>query len=277
MDFYFDCYGELCLQRTMVADRPRTDAFAAAIKEVVRAGDRIIDVGTGSGLLAMLAARAGAERVYALDQASVLEVAEQVVRANGLADQVEAVRCNARDFQLAEPADLMISEWLGHFGFAEAMFQDVMRCRVDNLRKGGRMLPSGIELKIAPVESEALYDEDGPGFWRKEVHGVDFSLLERLELEQGVALKTNIYPEDLLAPGEVILDLDLAEADEDSPWQSGEVAFVLERSGRLDGFAGWFAAQLSPSVKLDTAPGAPLTHWQQTYFPFYYLYIYIYI
>jgi hypothetical protein len=52
----------------------------------------------------------------------------------------------------------------------------------------------------------------------------------------------------------------------DDIWQSGELTFQAERDGKLHGFAGWFSAQLSPSVELDTAPGKPGTHWQQTYF-----------
>lgn len=68
MEYYFKRYGDLELQRRMVADRPRTDAFAAAIREVVRPTDTVLDVGTGTGILAMLAARAGARKVYAIDQ-----------------------------------------------------------------------------------------------------------------------------------------------------------------------------------------------------------------
>lgn len=268
MDFYFECYAELARQRFMVSDRPRTDSFAAAIREVVQEGDRVLDLGTGTGLLAMLAAKAGAGKVYALDQAEVATAAKLTVERNQLSDTVEVVHGNATGFQLAEPVDLLVSEWLGHFAFSENMLDDVIVCRDENLKPGGAMLPSGVELWLAPTESQTLYDEDGPGFWRNEIHGIDFSRLEEEELKQGLASKTMILPEDLMAPGQAILSLDLATATREDPFQSGEVEFLAARAGRIDGFAGWFVAQLSPSVRLDTGPGEPMTHWMQTYLAF---------
>jgi protein arginine N-methyltransferase 1 len=73
MSEYFEGYGHLSLQRWMVSDKRRTDAFAAAIAETVKPGDIVIDVGTGTGILAMLAARAGASQVHAVDRAKDIQ------------------------------------------------------------------------------------------------------------------------------------------------------------------------------------------------------------
>ncbi|MBK1876561.1 50S ribosomal protein L11 methyltransferase [Pelagicoccus mobilis] len=267
MDFYFNCYAELGLQRYMVSDRPRTDAFAAAIKEALEGGETVIDVGTGSGLLAMLAAKAGAEKVYALDQSAVAEAARETVERNGMSQRIEVVKGNAAGFQVAEPVDLIISEWLGHFAFAETMLDDVIDCRDANLKEGGRMLPCGVELKLAPVGSDVLYMQDGPGFWKKQVHGIDFSHLEGRELEQALAVKTEVHPDDLIGPAKGLFGLDLAKAKKEDVWQSGRVEMEIKHDGELNGFAGWFVAELTPSVILDTGPAHEITHWMQTYFP----------
>ncbi len=268
MDFYFDSYAEISLQRLMVSDRSRTDAFAKGIQEVINGGERVIDVGTGTGLLAMLAAKSGAKKVYAIDQAVIAKAAEESVNKNGLTDRVEIVHGDAANFQLVEPVDLIVSEWLGHFAFAETMLDDVITCRDANLKEGGGMLPSNMQLMLAPLDSSLLYDDEGPGFWKANIHGIDFSHLERLEVQQAIGAKTFVPPEDLIASGQALVTLDLATCSIDAPWKSGELEFVVERDGRLDGFAGWFVAQLSPSVTLDTAPSQPLTHWRQTYFAF---------
>lgn len=268
MDFYFESYAEYSLQRLMVSDKPRTDAFAAAIQEVVKGGEHVIDVGTGTGLLAMIAAKAGAKKVYGLDQAVIAKAAQKSIDRNNLGNTVEIVHGNATEFQLVEPVDLIVSEWLGHFAFVETMLDDVIACRDANLKEGGVMLPSHVSVILAPLDSALLYHEEGPGKWAEEVHGIDFSHLEDLEVQQALGTKTYIHPEDLLAQGKPLLTLDLAKAGVDDPWQSGTVEFTAERDGHLDGFAGWFDTQLSPSVLLSTSPHSPMTHWQQTYFAF---------
>lgn len=267
VDFYFETYAELGLQRFMVSDRPRTDAFAAAIKEVVKGGETAIDVGTGSGLLAMLAAKAGAEKVFALDQSTVAAAARETVERNGMSKVIDVVNGNATGFQVAEPVDLIISEWLGHFAFAEAMLDDVLDCRDANLKEGGTMLPSGVELRLAPVDSEILYVREGPGFWKDQVHGIDFTHLERRELEQALAIKTEVPKDDLIAESQGLVKLDLAKAKKGDIWQHGQLEFTIERDGHVNGFAGWFVADLTETVILDTGPEQQTTHWMQTYFP----------
>lgn len=267
VDFYFDSYAELGLQRFMVSDQARTDAFAAAIKEALRGGETVIDVGTGSGLLAMLAAKAGAKKVYALDQSTVAAAARETVERNGMSKVIDVVNGNACDFDVVEPVDLIVSEWLGHFGFAETMLDDVIACRDANLKEGGRMLPCGVELKMAPVDSDVLYVHEGPGFWKKEIHGIDFSHLERRELEQALAIKTEVPARDLIAEAQGLIKLDLGKAAKEDVWQHGELSFVIERDGKVNGFAGWFVAELTPTVILDTGPEHQTTHWMQTYFP----------
>ena len=129
------------------------------------------------------------------------------------------------------------------------------------------MLPSAVEVFLAPVDSPQLFDYDGPGDWRERVHGIDFSCLEEIEIQQAIGIKTTVVPSDLLAPGNPLFGLDLATAKKEDPYRSGEVSFTVEHDGRLDGFAGWFSAQLSPSILLDTGPYAPKTHWQQVFLP----------
>lgn len=252
----------------MVKDHRRTEAFAQAIREVVKKTDVVLDVGTGTGLLAMLAARAGARRVYAIDQAEVTQTAANLIKANGLDAKVKVFRGFAQDLQLDEPVSLIISEWLGNFGFVEAMLDDVIAARDKNLAPGGRMLPSHIELLLAPVDEPLLYYQDGPGAWREPVFGLDLSSLEALELAQGRGIQTRVEPGAQLATGASLFELDLAKAGTEDPFREGKLHFVVKRDGVLNGFVGWFSARLSPGVVLDTGPHLPETHWSQSYIAF---------
>ncbi|MDE0766942.1 MAG: 50S ribosomal protein L11 methyltransferase [Opitutaceae bacterium] len=268
MDFYFDSYGDLTLQRAMVSDQVRTDAFADAIAEVVKDGDRVLDVGTGTGLLAMLSAKAGAEKVFGIDQASVAELATKLVEHNGLSDKVEIIKGNAKNLQLPEKVDVLVSEWLGHFGFVETMLDDVIVARDKNLKPNGTMLPCGIELFMAPISVPWIYGESGPGFWDFPVHGIDYSPLEEMELKQAIAGKSVVPVDALLSRGESLMAFDLKTVQRDDPWRSGDLEFVIEEDGRMDGFVGWFTSDLSPEITLDTGPGSIPTHWGQTHLMF---------
>tara|TARA_B100000900_G_scaffold379447_1_gene364349 strand:+ start:1383 stop:2318 length:936 start_codon:yes stop_codon:yes gene_type:complete len=268
MDHYFHSYGGLGLQRYMVSDKPRTDSFAAAIKEVVQEGDEVIDVGTGTGLLAILAAKVGAKKVYGLDDSDIAEVAKTLVERNGLTDVVDIVRCNASDFDLGNTTDVIVSEWLGLLAFAEAMLDDLIVARDANLKPGGTMIPSEVDVLLAPVSCPDLYNQEGPGFWREPIHGIDYAILEELEQNQGLSQQIRVSAESMLAKGQPMVSLNLATASSEDPWERGELEFRMERSARLDGFVGWFSMQLSPSVRLDTGPDSPLTHWRQIHFPF---------
>ena len=268
MDHYFDSYGGLGLQRYMVSDKPRTDSFAAAIKEVVQEGDEVIDVGTGTGLLAILAAKAGAKKVYGLDDSDIAEVAKTLVERNGLTDVVDIVRCNASNFDLGNTTDVIVSEWLGLLAFAEAMLDDLIVARDANLKPGGTMIPSEVDVLLAPVSCPDLYNREGPGFWRETIHGIDYAILEELEQNQELSLQIRVPAESMLAKGQPMVSLNMATASSEDPWERGELKFQMERGARLDGFVGWFSMQLSPSVRLDTGPDSPLTHWRQIHFPF---------
>ena len=268
MDNYLKAYGDIELQRRMVSDRHRTNAFHAAIKEAVQPGDVVLDVGTGTGILAMFAAQAGAKTVYAIDATDIAEIASELVKANGLAEQIQVFHGRADDFQLDQEVDLIISEWLGNAAFTESMLPAVLDARDHNLAANGRMLPSGIRVLIAPLDDPILYNGEGPGFWRERIHDLDFSSLQSMELSQGRFTQIRVEPAALLAPGQALVELDLLTAAVEDVRFAGQLEFIPVRDGVLNGFCIWFEAQLSPNVILDTGPYSPETHWAQSYMSF---------
>src|ERR1700749_3145392 len=97
-------YAELEVHRTMIRDRVRTEAFRRAIESVVRPGDVVLDVGAGSGILSVFAARAA---------------------ANGVAEIVQVFHGDVMEIELPGRVDVIVSEWLGGFGIDEGMLGPV--------------------------------------------------------------------------------------------------------------------------------------------------------
>jgi len=240
----------------MLADPQRMDAYERAIRALVRPGDVVLDLGAGTGILAMLAARAGAARVHAVESMPVARLAVELVRQNGLAGQISVHEADALTLPPFEPVDLVVSDCLGCFYLDDGMLPAVAAAGAW-LKPGGRFCPARISLWVAPVGGFGFAAIDD---WGDRYYGLDFGPA------RGQALATDyrcdLRPEHLLAVPALFAES--LPPNGEAP--SGlELSFTLT-AGRLRGFCGWFEAELAPGVTLTNAPGTE-THWGQHYFP----------
>jgi SAM-dependent methyltransferase len=166
--------------RQTLDDPARLGAFQRAIAAVVKPGDVVADVGCGLGTYAVFAARAGARRVFAVDDSPIVAVAREVVRDNGLDGVVDVLAGYSTALTPPEPCDI-------------ALFDDYMTTLVSPhkarvvadlfarwLKPGGRLLPARARLWLAPVEDPALYlGIDRFHATGDRVFGVDFGATRR--------------------------------------------------------------------------------------------------
>ncbi|MES2644622.1 MAG: methyltransferase domain-containing protein [Myxococcota bacterium] len=264
---YFAGYGELGIHRLMVADHARTDAFRRAIEAVVTPGARVLDIGCGTGILSLFAARAGAGHVDAVDNAQILEYARALADDNGLADAITFHGGDIDAVALDGPYDVIVSEWLGHFAVTENMYTPVFAARDRLLAPGGAMVPSAVTLWLAPVEEPHLHARTGPGAWTRPVFGFDFSRLAKATLRTPIAEPALLPLTAYLAAPAQLVRVDCATDPTDAFHQPMSTRWEVERAGMLHGFAGHFTCELGGGVTLDTSSAAVPTHWQQHYFP----------
>lgn len=251
----FDDYQE------MLSDAVRMHAYREAIAAVVRPGDVVVDLGAGLGILSFLAVRAGASKVYAIEQGGQIELARSLAAKNGLTSRIEFIQDGSKRVTLPAPANVLLSETLGSFGVDENTLDFTIDARERLLEPGGRMIPHALELYLAPVELP-----EGHGrvaFWN-DVAGFDFSpaideLMSRMSLSE-------VAPEALLATAQSFHEVDLRTQRRVS--LERKLLFPIERKGVLHGLAGWFEVALSDDVSFRTSPSDPKTHWQQAFFPF---------
>ena len=109
----------LDFHRSMLVDEERCRSFMRAIFKTVRPGDIVLDIGSGTGILALFACLAGARHVYALEHDGVIEVARRICRDNGFGDRVTFVRDWSTNVELPERVDVVITETIGNIGFEE--------------------------------------------------------------------------------------------------------------------------------------------------------------
>lgn len=121
-----------------LVDLERTEAFRRAIESSVKPGDVVVDVGSGTGILALFAAKAGASKVYAVEIDAVLAAClRQTVLANGLADIIDVIEGNAAEADLPQAADVVIAELI------ETGLLDEMQVNVINALHASGTISSG--------------------------------------------------------------------------------------------------------------------------------------
>ena len=154
----------------MMSDERRVRRYERAIGAVVRPGDVVADVGSGPGILSLLAWRAGAAKVYAIEHdPTVVWVARRLVEANGAERVIEVIQGDARQVALDQRVDVIVSETLGNFGIDENTCESVPAFAERNLKPGGRLIPESLDMLLVPVE----YRNEFRGVWRRRKGGVD--------------------------------------------------------------------------------------------------------
>jgi SAM-dependent methyltransferase len=254
-------YIDLSEHQWMIEDRIRMERYDAAIRRVVRPGDAVLDFGCGLGILGMMAARAGARKVYCVDRLSIVRVAQAIAKKNGLS-QMEFVFAPEGDFDLPEKVDLIVSEWMGHFALHEGMLSALCSARDKHLVPGGRIIPQKITMRAALVTERSHHEK--LRLFQQSPYGFDFSPVADWSFGEisGVRFK----PEDLMMPGALVADLDLANIVGMPRAVTGEMA--PDRAAEVYGIAGWFDTRLAEGVEFGTGPESPRTHWCSLYFPF---------
>ncbi len=244
----------------MIFDEHRVMAYQRAISKTVRQGDVVVDVGTGTGLLAFLCLKSGAERVHAIDRSPIIACARELAEANGLQDRIQFHNYDSRKMQIGEPADLIISELIGHIAFEEGMVETLFDARRRFLKANGSMIPRSVHLFAAPVVEREAYATCIDGW--KPAYGIDYSVMRRRAL--ATTYITNIRETDLVARHSPIFSVDFSDLA--TPDLQTERRFQIYRMGRVNGLAFWFDAMLSDDVWLSSGPWAK-THWNQCFAP----------
>lgn len=236
----------------MLADHVRTEAYASALRRTVRPDSVVVDIGTGTGILSLLACRFGARRVFAIEPDDVIQVAREVIRANGYADRVEFFQQPSASVTLPERADVIVSDLRGVLPLLQSHLPTIVDARQRLLKPGGVLIPHSDTMWAAVVEVPDVYSNQVAA---QAPDGLQFDFEPARRHASNDLLKARVSAEQLLVDPQCWATLDYSSLE--SPHLSAQLRWTATRNGTAHGIVLWFDTILVPGVEFSNSPAAP--------------------
>ena len=252
----------------MMADGGRNRAYHKAIKETVKEGDVVFDIGAGAGLLSLMAAKAGARKVLAIELMDVIaDTAQKIVKDNGYEDTIEVIQKRSTSMiegvDFNEKADVIVSEILDGGLLGEGVIPTVRHARKNLLKPGGRIIPKAADIICQAIEVDDLKRT----YPLKTIEGFDMSAFARFSnKEEYRAINLLVRPHNMLSEAKAVRNFDFEALDDISAVSnSTKVPFSLEITddGELQGIAFWFDLYINDTTTASSGPGGEMIHWNQ--------------
>ena len=258
----------------MLDDRARTKGFCDALRATVKPEDVVLDIGTGTGVLATAAALAGARTVYAVESSGIAEVAARMFEANGVADRVKLVRRRSTSATLPELASVLVTETIGNDPLDEQLLEIVADAKHRLLAPGARIIPAAIQIYAIAVDIPRTLLEKHV-FTRRKLdgyradYGMDFSVLadHQLSSTEPIMVDSRDVATWPLGPPILLAEVDFARPFE--TWVATRAQITVSRDTQYLGILLAFRAKLAEGIVISTLPDDfdPTSHWAHALFP----------
>lgn len=246
----------------MINDVERNDAYDAALRRAVKPGDLVLEIGTGSGLVAMMAARAGAAKVVTCEVLPALaEAARETIAQNGYADRISVICKKSTQLELGkdlpEKADVFVSELINIGMLAPNMLQILTHARRNLVKPEGAIVPAAARIHAALLECPLLAAINPVG----GIAGFDMSNFDQFRSPAYAQIDLGADPHHLLSAPFNALDFDFRI---DMPTMGSQILTIpVLHDGILHGVAFWFDLFLDDSVTYQSNSLARSNHWKQ--------------
>jgi SAM-dependent methyltransferase len=226
----------------------------------------VLDVGCGTGILSMFAAKSGAKHVYAIDMSNIIESARTIVSDNDLADKITLIQGKAEEVELpVDKVDVIISEWMGYALFYESMLDSVLHMRDKYLASDGILLPDKSHVYVCTIEDQE-YKDDKINWW-DDVYGFDMSCIKKLATIEPIV--DTVESSQINSSTCSILETDIATCTVSELEYEVPFSVIFSRDDYVHALVLWFDVEFTHSHKptgFSTGPQYPYTHWKQTVF-----------
>ena len=246
----------------MIADDVRMNAYTEALRTAIEPDCVVLDIGTGSGIMAVLAAQLGARQVYALEPSNTVLLAESIAKANGLDECIQFYRALSTDVDLPEPVDVIVSDLRGTLPLYGSHIPSLIDARKRFLKDDGILIPQQDILWMAPITAEDAYAYEC-GIWHQGFS--DINLQAGIPLTANAIIPCSIQPKQLLSSPQSWGTIDfLTVADPDF---TASCLFKIEGNAIGHGIGAWFSTELVNGIGFTTEPSHSNSVYNRALFP----------
>ncbi|XP_076028884.1 protein arginine N-methyltransferase 1-like isoform X2 [Oratosquilla oratoria] len=263
---YFNSYAHFAIHHEMLSDKVRTESYRDALMKnsEALAGKNVLDLGCGTSILCMFAAKAGAASVTGVDMSEVVYHAMDIVKENELDKIITIRKGKMEDLEFEHNFDFIVSEWMGYFLLFEGMLDSVLYARDKHLNAGGMLLPNRCTMHMVGLEDLDSHTKL-ISFWNN-IYGFKMTCMRNEVIKE--ASTEVVKGEHVITSAAQIADFDLMKITPQDTEFKTSFSLQVSRDGHVTGFVGYFDTyfDLPHPVSFSTGPHAPPTHWKQTVF-----------
>jgi protein arginine N-methyltransferase 1 len=264
-EYYYELRAHHSFYETIFKDYEPMQVWRQVLSfNPIQIRDKIVlDIGSGPGVFSLLAARAGARRVYAWEPSIQARYSERVIADNGFSDTITVFTGPIETVHLPELVDVLFTSSLGFLLYQDSLIPQFLYAKANFLKPDGAILPSRYSLSLT-VCSPSRFPR--ASFW-KDVYGFDYTPIEHEILN--APFKT-LVASRLIAGNVAVLDEGIFDNSRECGVRDREFKIVADKDREICAFILWFDVVYevpNRPIRLSTSPMAPDTHWMQICLP----------
>jgi protein arginine N-methyltransferase 1 len=236
----------------MIADRARMDPYVYALKALVQPGSVVLDIGTGTGMHALLACKFGARKVYAVEPNEAIHLARELARENNFADRIEFIQDISSHVTLPEKADIIVSDLRGALPLQGGHIPDLIDARQRFLAPGGILIPKRDTIWVSLVESGSVYSELAAAW--DDPYGMPMKSARQIVLNDWSEENTGTFNKrSLLIKPQIWAEIDYASINSPEVNPS-RIIQRATRDGTAHGLLMWFDGEIADGIFVYNSP-----------------------
>jgi predicted RNA methylase len=246
----------------MMNDAVRNSAYEKALRGALKQGGVVLDIGSGSGLLAMMAARQGATSVVTCEEIGIIaRTATDIIARNGYADKIKLINKLSTNLvvgkDLPERADVLVTEIFDDGLLGERAFHAIQHARDHLLKPDAQIIPAGARVMAMCIESREIYENHRI----ESAAGFDLSPFNMLSVRNYIGYHLKKFNYRPLSAPKPVFDFDFYNIPGD---ESVELSFDIIEPGLVHAIVYWYELQMDDDTIISTAPNLPkLSCWKQ--------------